>query len=137
MILKIEVGIKILCNQCIEPTYTQFVLSQNSQCVSQHVSNTSSIFPSIRKLYSCNQCNSPKRRYYNISILGVSKAWLNFFFFDGPIINDAHWKRKKNWTLAVPTTNEYELHSLYHSVDFNEMFLEAKLLNLIRNFLSH
>jgi hypothetical protein len=39
-------------------------------------------------------------------------------------------KGKKNWTLAVPTTNEYESHSLYHSVDFNEMFLEANFWTL-------
>jgi len=47
------------------------------------------------KCYSCNLIKQPKGPNYNISILGLSKAWFIYlyFFCDGPF-KDAHPKTK-------------------------------------------
>jgi hypothetical protein len=87
------------CCQCVLIKLPKFPIGfhnifPGSQCVpQQHLTLFHNLCP---KLYSCNLQAAQKEN--------TNCTKLDFFFFDGPL-NDAHHRRKKKKTLGLPTTN--------------------------------
>jgi hypothetical protein len=82
------------------PTYFSY-----SQCVPQYVSNSTSLYPISFALSFPLVIDITSRVAwnYNVTILGLSPAWLNFCVMDSSKTPIKTKKKKKNF--GVPTTN--------------------------------
>jgi hypothetical protein len=76
------------------------------QCVPSHVLNNSSFylisFPPRSKFHSCNLYQQLKGGDYNISILGLCKAWLILLWWAN---QRCPWQKKNKSNLGIPITN--------------------------------
>ncbi len=83
-----------------------------SQCVSQHIPNSTHVIPFLfSKFYSCKLCNQSKRRRLQLCIYFLELSTVFLFFQGDGSINDSHHKKGKKNTLQVLATSQY--HNIY------------------------